>query len=240
MEHFYADCPVILISPGGNGGSGIPSAISSASFRPGGNGGKGIPSATNNVLFSPGGSGGSGIPSAINRVFFTEGGSGGNGMPSATSICLVPIVVLIRLTDDLDGITMNPASNERPESRATFLKRKDDTSRCHPWRYLVKTIFRLKKVPITEQIGCEEWMIKFSETELCCATLLRPPSPPSPTCLVDWSISLLFAISLPATMNMQDFRHYTLRKRSRNRWSAVTTKYFRKFWKRHSLYRRRI
>jgi len=120
---------------------------------PGGNGGSGIPSATSNVPFPIGGSAGSGIPSAINRVPFPDGGSGGNGMPSAISICLVPIDVVFRLTDELDGTTMNPASNERPESRATFLKRMDDTSRCHPWRYLVKTIFRMKSVPITEHLA---------------------------------------------------------------------------------------
>jgi hypothetical protein len=46
---------------------------------------------------------------------------------------------------------MDPANSVRPESKATFLKRIGDTSRCHPLRCPAKTIFVVQNVPITEQ-----------------------------------------------------------------------------------------
>jgi hypothetical protein len=83
------------------------------------------------------------------------GGSGGKGAPSATRICIAPFVVVFRLTDELGRTTMEPASTVRPESRATFLKRIVNTSRCHPLRYLAKAIFGVQNVPIAEH-----WVVK--------------------------------------------------------------------------------
>ena len=83
------------------------------------------------------------------------GGSGGNGAPSASCICVVLFVVVFRLTDELGRTTMDAASTVRPESRATFLKRIGNTSRCHPLRYLAKAIFGVQNVLITEH-----WVVK--------------------------------------------------------------------------------
>jgi hypothetical protein len=130
LEQLFLGC-LDHTTDGGSGGNGIPSAYNAAVFPPGGNGGSGIPSANNNALL--------------------PGGSGGSGIPSATSVRGALFVVALRLTDELAGTTMNPASTARPESRETFLKRIGDTSRRHPLRCLAKTIFGIQNVPITEQ-----------------------------------------------------------------------------------------
>jgi hypothetical protein len=103
-----------------------------------------MPSAAITASDLDGGSGGSGIPSAF------PGGSGGNGMPSATCICVVLFVVVFRLTDEPAETTMDPTNNVRPESRAIFSKRIDNTSRCHLLRSPAKTIFAVQNVPISE------------------------------------------------------------------------------------------
>jgi hypothetical protein len=118
-QHFFLDLSAHAVAEGGSGGSGIPSA--------------------NNAPLS-GGNGGSGMPSA-DSTLFPRGGSGGSGIPSATSVCVVLFVALCQLTEKPAGTTMDPTNSVKPESKATFLKRIGDTSRCHPLRCPAKTIF---------------------------------------------------------------------------------------------------